>query len=263
MRNFILSIAQKSTLENLDIIAAAVCTAIALISTAVYILLRKNPCRAFIGRSKAFEKKEGRVTQSNALRYAKKVLKPCGRLAYNTFLFNLRSEGVTAAGRAAAPYVAESGGIKGSFFTLALADILLTACLFALCGYPAGGVAVAGIGIAAVWAACAAAYICANALLSRMGKRAGEKAAERLLLATAPVPVSVQAAIAENPAYVEKSELDKLFKQVDDILSAGVGKQMAAVVLGGIDGMLESNLYCGAEKLRLTALRERVKKYCA
>ena len=83
-----------------------------------------------------------------------------------------------------------------------------------------------------------------------------------LLVPTAPASLP-PAAIAEEARLVKKDELDKLVVQVEDMLEGGIAPQLACVILGGIEGMLDSALYCGAERLRLTNLRERVKKICA
>ena len=117
--------------------------------------------------------------------------------------------------------------------------------------------------MAAVWLLCAVAYAVICALADVAELRRGEKAANAVIAATTPAPVDADKAIAENPAFIAKSDLDKFFTQIDALLNAGVSKPVAAAVLGGIEGMLDSNLYCGAERLRLAALKERVKKICA
>lgn len=265
MRNFIYSIIQSMDAGVLDLAAVCVCAGLALIALAVFAALRitRSPSYKLLARCKRFAKKQGRVTAANACLFGKKVLKPCGRTVYNAYAYNLRFAGVKAAGMAAAPLVTAQGKAPGGFIAAGTACTFVSCAAFALCGYTFAAGALAALAVAAVWLLCAVAYavICALADIAEL--RRGEKAANAVIAATTPAPVDADKAIAENPAFIAKSDLDKFFTQIDALLNAGVSKPVAAAVLGGIEGMLDSNLYCGAERLRLAALKERVKKICA
>ena len=264
MRNFIHSVVQNVNFDVLDVAALCVCAGAAILALALFTALRltRAPSYKLLARCKKFAKKHGKVTAANAGLFGKKVIKPCGRLIYYTYLYNLRFSGVQAAGRAAAPLVCAKSGAPHGFAAAGIVFSAISFALFALSGYALPAAAAAALAVAAVWIVCALAYalICALARVSE--KIAGERTANAILAATTPAPVNADKAIEENPAFVAKSDLDKFFSQADALLSAGVSKQVAAAMLGGIDGMINSNLYCGAERLRLSALKERVKKIC-
>ena len=265
MRNFIYSIIQNLNADILDMAAFCVCSGLAMVAAAVFGALRivRAPSYKLASRVKKFTAKHGTVTAANACRFGKKVIKPCGRSVYSAYVYALRFGGVKSAGRAVAPLVCAQGRKTGGFFALGAASVLTSCAAFALSGYSFAAGALGALGVAAVWLIGAGIYavICAAARAAEVKK--GAKAADMTISATSPAPADADVQIAENPAFVAKSDLDKFFAQADALISAGVSKQVAAAMLGGIQGMLDSDLYCGAERLRLAALKERVKKICA
>ena len=245
-----------------EIVAAAVCAALPFLALALFAALRvtDRPSYRFKARCKAFEKRSGAITFSNAPLFGKKVLKRAGDEVFCAWRAALPG-GVSAAGRASAALLAQKSRIRSGFFLAALAGIMLTGAAFAFAGYGLSSLTAAAMS-AALWLVSAAAYLIFGSIAGKVGEKKGQEAARLLLVLTAPASLP-PAAIAEEARLVKKDELDKLVTQVEDMLEGGIAPQLACVILGGIEGMLDSALYCGAERLRLTNLRERVKKICA
>lgn len=264
MRNFIFSLANQLMFEKLDLAAACVCAALPVITAAIFCALRIVRAPHYLIKAKCarFVKKHGVLTAANARTFGAKVFKRRGELK-RVWEAELAMCGADAACRAAARAVgADKKAQGGAYLACAAAGVIAAQTAFAVAGYTAAGAATAAGICAVLWIACGIVYAAVCAAARVWGRRAGKKAAA-CLTRFCPAALPAPATLRENKAFVPASQLDALCKQVEEMLNGGMGTQTAALLLGGLESMLDCGLYCGEERLRLSALRERVKKICA